>query len=114
MVFLHTVNRLSWHRGALTSDMPTLELSSLCSFPIADHFNSLGVINKQDYARRHGWELHLSAENVDPSAVVSHCIEPPLIQFPSSIKQDPSMLCGTIHASLSSRQLQLLCSTACA
>ena len=42
-----------------------------CSFPIADHFNSLGVINKQDYARRHGWELHLSAENVDPTAVVS-------------------------------------------
>jgi hypothetical protein len=69
------------------------------------------VINKQDYARRHGWELHLSAENVDPSAIVSHCIEPPLIQVPSSIKQDPSMLCGTeqsmqacLHAS----------STACA
>jgi hypothetical protein len=28
------------------------------------------VINKQDYARHRGWELHLSAEDVDPTAVV--------------------------------------------
>jgi hypothetical protein len=63
---------------------------SICSFPIADHFNSLGVINKQDYARRHGWELHLSAENVDPSAIVSHCLEPPLFQVLSSSSRTPA------------------------
>ena len=81
MVFLYTDNPLSWHRGALTSVRhANFEVLSICSFPIADHFNSLGVINKQDYARRHGWELHLSAENVDPSAIVSHCFEQCLSQ----------------------------------
>ena len=84
----------------------------ICSFPIADHFNSLGVINKQDYARRHGWELHLSAENVDPSAIVRHRLEPPLIQIPSSIKQGPSMLCGTEQSSQACHHASCSCCAA--
>jgi hypothetical protein len=27
----------------------------------------LGVGNKQDYAHAHGWELHLSADLIDPA-----------------------------------------------
>lgn len=49
------------------------EILLVCSHPIADHFFGLGISNKVDYARRHGWEVHLSAENVDSTAVVSAC-----------------------------------------
>lgn len=52
------------------SGPPLTRATGSRSFPIADHFNALGVANKQDYARRHGWEVHLSAENVDPTAIV--------------------------------------------
>ena len=41
-----------------------------CSFPIADHFNTLALSSKQDYALLHGLELHLSAHNVDPGVTV--------------------------------------------
>ena len=38
-----------------------------CAFPTADHAYALGVGNKQDYAHAHGWELHLSADLIDPA-----------------------------------------------
>ena len=37
-----------------------------CQFPIADFINKLSVVNKQDYARLHNFELHISAE-IDPN-----------------------------------------------
>lgn len=40
------------------------------SFPIADRFNTLALLSKQDYASLHGLELHLSAQNVDPDVTV--------------------------------------------
>ena len=40
------------------------------SSPIADHFNTLALSSKQDYALLHGMELHLSAQNVDPGVTV--------------------------------------------
>eukprot|EP00208_Stichococcus_sp_RCC1054_P005833 CAMPEP_0206142774 /NCGR_PEP_ID=MMETSP1473-20131121/18136_1 /ASSEMBLY_ACC=CAM_ASM_001109 /TAXON_ID=1461547 /ORGANISM="Stichococcus sp, Strain RCC1054" /LENGTH=1052 /DNA_ID=CAMNT_0053537897 /DNA_START=385 /DNA_END=3544 /DNA_ORIENTATION=+ len=68
---MHGVSRV---RRVPPLDKPNVAIISAvppnpCSFPIADHFNALGVANKQDYARRHGWEVHLSAENVDPTAI---------------------------------------------
>ena len=39
-------------------------------FPIADHFTTLALMNKQDYAHLHGLEVHLSAQNVDDKATV--------------------------------------------
>jgi len=39
-------------------------------FPIADHFTTLALMNKQDYAQLHGLEVHLSAQNVDDKATV--------------------------------------------
>ena len=33
-----------------------------CQFPTADFINKLSVVNKQDYARLHNFELHISSE----------------------------------------------------
>ena len=38
-----------------------------CQFPTADLINKLSVLNKQDYAHMHGFELHLSADIIDPN-----------------------------------------------
>lgn len=38
-----------------------------CQFPTADLINKLSVANKQDYAHLHGFELHLSADLIDPN-----------------------------------------------
>ena len=38
-----------------------------CQFPIADLINKLSVVNKQDYAHRHGFELHVSSDIIDPN-----------------------------------------------
>ena len=37
-----------------------------CQFPTADFINKLSVVNKQDYARLHNFELHISSE-IDPN-----------------------------------------------
>lgn len=41
--------------------MPT----SPCTNPYGDYFLGISLRNKQDYARLHGYELHLMAESVD-------------------------------------------------
>jgi hypothetical protein len=38
-----------------------------CQFPIADLINKLSVVNKQDYAHLHGFELHVSSDVIDPN-----------------------------------------------
>ena len=38
-----------------------------CQFPTADLINKLSVANKQDYAHRHSFELHLSSDIIDPN-----------------------------------------------
>lgn len=38
-----------------------------CQFPTADLINQLSVANKQDYARLHGFELHVSSDIIDPN-----------------------------------------------
>ncbi len=38
-----------------------------CQFPTADLINQLSVANKQDYARLHGFELHVSSDVIDPN-----------------------------------------------
>ena len=45
-------------------------------FPIADHFTTLALMNKQDYAHLHGLEVHLSAQNVDTKATVRSLVMP--------------------------------------
>lgn len=46
-----------------------------CAFPTADYINKLSVANKQDYAHRHGFEVHLSAGLIDPNVTaVRACI----------------------------------------
>ena len=39
--------------------------SSPCTNPYGDYFLGISLRNKQDYARLHGYELHLMAESVD-------------------------------------------------
>jgi hypothetical protein len=38
-----------------------------CAFPVADYINKLAVSNKQDWAHRHSFEVHISAEMIDPN-----------------------------------------------
>ena len=47
-----------------------------CQFPTADLINKLSVANKQDYARLHGFELHVSSDIIDPNitAVRAGCL----------------------------------------
>ena len=50
-----------------------------CQFPTADLINKLSVVNKQDYAHMHGFELHLSADIIDPNVTaVRFPLPPPL------------------------------------
>ena len=41
--------------------------SDPCQFPIGDLINKLSVVNKQDYAHLHSFELHISADIIDPA-----------------------------------------------
>jgi hypothetical protein len=50
--------------------MSCLHSPAVRRFPIADHFTTLALMNKQDYAHLHGLEVHLSAQNVDTKATV--------------------------------------------
>ena len=46
-----------------------------CQFPIADYIHKLSVVNKQDYARLHGFELHVSSDIIDPNVTaVRFCV----------------------------------------
>ena len=58
--------------GDRTPGMPNVVIVTAipadpCQFPTADLINKLSVINKQDYARLHGFELHVSSDVIDPS-----------------------------------------------
>ena len=48
-------------RIAILTGVPT----SPCTNPYGDYFLGISLRNKQDYARLHGYELHLMAESVD-------------------------------------------------
>ena len=52
---------LAWLQVLITA-IPT----DPCQFPTADYINKLSVVNKQDYARLHNFELHISSE-IDPN-----------------------------------------------
>lgn len=54
--------------------------SDPCQFPIADYMNKLSIANKQDYAHRHSFELHIASEVIDPNvtAVCTSCYLFPL------------------------------------
>ena len=42
--------------------------TSPCTNPYGDYFLGISLRNKQDYARLHGYELHLMAESVDATS----------------------------------------------
>ena len=55
-----------------TPEMPNMGIVTAipadpCQFPTADLINKLSVVNKQDYARLHGFELHVSSDIIDPN-----------------------------------------------
>lgn len=51
----------SGEKIAILTGVPT----SPCTNPYGDYFLGISLRNKQDYARLHGYELHLMAESVD-------------------------------------------------
>jgi hypothetical protein len=57
-----TLARASTHLQVLITAIP----ADPCQFPTADFINKLSVVNKQDYARLHNFELHISSE-IDPN-----------------------------------------------
>jgi len=46
--------------------------SDPCPFPVADFINKLAMANKHDYAHRHSFELHISAEMIDPNVTAGN------------------------------------------
>ena len=68
-------------RAAASPPLPNVVIATAippnpCAFPTADYINKLSVANKQDYAHRHGFEVHLSAGLVDPNVTaVRTCIQ---------------------------------------
>ncbi len=70
--FLPAAASLTSRRLRAAAELPAVAIATAiqpdpCAFPTADHAYALGVGNKQDYAHAHGWELHLSADLIDPA-----------------------------------------------
>lgn len=72
----HALEHLKTPRNR-SDEQPNLVIATAipadaCAFPVADYINKLGVSNKHDWAHRHSFELHISAEMIDPNVTAGN------------------------------------------